>query len=133
MADRTEIRFVNIDEFKGKLNLITNTLPNVIDKLLKYTAGLVLKSVRMKTPVRTGNLRRKWAIGEISSGGDNSSVEIINNAEYAQAVEYGKHSGKGGFFEGRFMLKRALDETESNIVYIVEAFMQKFIDKVVGK
>lgn len=131
MADRTEFRFVNIDEVKGKLNFLNNNFPSSIKNIMNKIGGMMLKATRMKTPVKTGNLRRKWAIGDVKADGNEASVEIINNAEYAQAVEYGRT--KRGFTQGQFMMKRGMDETEAQVPSIIDAEMQKFMDQAGGK
>lgn len=133
MADDSYIRFVNVDEVKGKLNFLNNNFPSSIKNVMNKIGGTLLKTTRMKTPVLTGNLRRKWAIGEVKADANEASVEIINNAEYASPVEFGHKTRGGGFVPGRFMLKQGMDETEKQAASIIDTEMQKFVDQAGGK
>ncbi|MBS4172120.1 HK97 gp10 family phage protein [Bacillus sp. FJAT-49736] len=48
--------------------------------------------MKRRTPVNTGDLRRKWTVGNIERQGSSYVVEIFNNLDYASFVEYGFRS-----------------------------------------
>lgn len=52
-----------------------------------------IRTVKPKTPVDTGELRRSWQIGQVNWMKDNVEIEILNGKEYASFVENG-HRGK---------------------------------------
>lgn len=127
--DKNEIRILNLSEVKKQLFNLESEFPGAAKKIMGKVAGVILKTVRDKTPVDTGNLRRKWAIGNVVSDKDTAMAEIINNTIYAQAVEYGRKKGNKGYTEGKFMLRKGMDEVEKEIPNILNDEMQKYVDK----
>lgn len=63
------------------------------------------------TPVDTGNLRRSWKKSDVEYTNKEMVVKITNNADYASFVENGHRKVNGGWQEGVFMNKNALDRT----------------------
>lgn len=120
------MRFVNIDEFSGRLDDIIKNCPDALKKILKFIGLEALKLTRHNTPVVTGNLRRNWFLGAPQIDKDGAKIEISNNTEYGYVVEHGKKTGSKGYFPGRFMLRRSLDEVELNKKTIVERMIEKF-------
>ena len=59
-------------------------------KFLLDSADLVLRKTKPRTPVRTGDLRRGWALGNIIIYNNNIGVEIINNAWHDLETIFGK-------------------------------------------
>lgn len=125
----SEIKIVNIDDIKNRLFSLEKMFPGAIKSIMQQMAGVLLKSVKDKTPVDTGNLRRKWALGEVKADSKEASVEVTNNTEYAAHVEYGHRKRGGGMVEGRFMLRRAMDEVAKNLPDVLEDQIQRYVDK----
>lgn len=69
-----------------------------------------LKSVKLKTPVDTGYLRRSWNMEQ-----GHYRVTIGTNVKYALPVEEGHRTRSGGFVEGKHMLKTTIEEFETEI------------------
>ncbi len=67
-----------------------------------------------KTPVDTSLLRDGWKVGNIKKKGNAYCIEVFNNTEYANHVEYGhrKRAGNGNV-EGVKMLEISLSELDS--------------------
>ena len=127
-----------IDRFDRALNILLKKVPNGLLKAFKMVMLDLIARVKKLTPVGQypkgsgragGNLRRKWALGEIVSRETLIEGEIINNAEYALPVEEGHKTKSGGFVQGRFMLKKAMMESEKEIVNTFEKIVQKICDK----
>lgn len=98
-------------------------------KFLLESADLVLRKTKPRTPVRTGDLRRGWALGKIIVYNNNLGVEITNNAwhdletifgkdkshYYASHIEYGFTLPNGSYYPGRYMLTISLAEVRQSM------------------
>ena len=108
-------------EFKEKLESFDE------DALMKEIAGelaaRLLRKVKKRTPVDTGELRRNWQVGNIHMFGKYCVVEVYNATEYAEWVEFGhrrviKVKGTGekravGWQPGKFMLTISTKEIDN--------------------
>ena len=96
--------------------------------------------VRANTPVDTGDLRRSWALTGPDKKGLKFEMDLANNLEYAEHVEYGHRQEPGrfvpaigkrlkaDFVPGSYMLRdgtRRLEETLGPAV-------QREVKKAVG-
>ena len=96
--------------------------------------------VRANTPVDTGDLRRSWALTGPDKKGLKFEMDLANNLEYAECVEYGHRQEPGrfvpaigkrlkaDFVPGYYMLRdgtRRLEETLGPAV-------QREVKKAVG-
>lgn len=74
-------------------------------------AQKVVREVKRKSPVQTGNLRRRWD-GHAEKRSDGADIIISNDAEYAAAVNNGHRivsNGRTvGYKEGRHMLETGI-------------------------
>lgn len=90
--------------------------------------------IKRKTPVDTGDLRRRWTVGNVERRGDAYVVEITNNLEYASFVEYGHRTGKDltGWVEGRFMATISMKEIERMLPGYIEKKQVELLEKIMG-
>ena len=104
MAENFEIK--GLDKFIIKLNDMNVNFNKDLQKLVEKYGGLILRGVKQKTPVDSGQLRRSW---QLEKG--NLYVKIYNNTEYGIYVEYG-HRTRGGksYVEGFYMLKTTFEK-----------------------
>ena len=72
--------------------------PGQIDEVVRVTSNETLNEITKETPVKTGNLRRKWLLKRVSD----SVYEIYNKVKYAPHVEWGT---KAHDIEGNPLLK----------------------------
>lgn len=114
----------------------------------------IIGKVKLRTPVNSGDLRRRWQPGEIRITGNVIEAEVINDLEYASDVEYGFRSHfvpgywegntfvyskgaktgmqvgpPGGRVPGRFMLKISLEEMERELPTYLDEKLQAFLDQ----
>ena len=141
-------RYVKADlrEFKQwQLDLESSWLTfedEFLTKFLLERAREVIERVKPRTPVKTGNLRRSWRIGDkIFYYERNIGVEIINDAYheleaeygkgnseyYASLIEYGYKQKDGTHYEGRFMLTITLDEVRNSMPSLFLADFEKWV------
>lgn len=76
-------------------------LPRVFDEEITIAMndeGLDWRDdVRSNTPVDTGDLRRSWVFEGVTKSGFIFEMELSNNLEYADHVEYGHRQEPGRF------------------------------------
>lgn len=97
----TEYTFDGLDEWEKNLaQIIDRQYPEEFKQMVIDIAEQALGKAKELTPVQTGRLRDAWNLGTIEKRGDTYYIEIYNNVEYAEPVEYG-HRMKGGGFKKR--------------------------------
>ena len=79
MAENFEI--YGLEEFIKGLNKMDSSIKEELQKLVDKYGGLILRDVKRKTPVDTGQLRRSWQLEK----GD-LYVRIFNNTEYGLII-----------------------------------------------
>ena len=91
-------------------------MPELLGKVgLKF-----VRQVKKATPVQTGNLRRKWYIKDPIKSGGGWSVEVANNAEYAEFVNNGhrivnRQGQQVGVFVGYRFMEATADAFEPHL------------------
>ena len=97
-----------LERFRDRLAKLEKDARAFTEYSAKDLASRLLRAVKLRTPVDTGNLRRNWTVGEITKNGRTFRIEIINPTEYAVYVEYGHRTANHkGWIEGRFMLTKS--------------------------
>ncbi|UVX34162.1 MAG: putative tail-component [Bacteriophage sp.] len=134
--------------FEKRMNEYNKLVPNAAERGMKLLAASIIRSVKVLTPWKTGNLRKNWNMSQ--QGND---IVIYNNVEYAYYVEYGHRkrgkskktilrqmsravktskatkrtvkTSKEQFVPGRFMLRRAFDSIDKKAAQIIEREIRK--------
>lgn len=129
-------------QYRDKLQKVQNELPAFNEAMVKELASRLLRMVKYRTPVISGELRRNWTIGEITRNGATITVDIINPTEYAIYVEYGHRQQVGryvpalgkklkqGWVTGRFMLTKSEMLLESRAPGIIEAKLVRWLGEM---
>lgn len=77
----------------------------------------LVREVKRKTPVKTGNLRRRWD-SSVQKGNGDLQIIVSNDAEYAAPVNNGHrvviHGKERGYKEGHHMLERGISSYQDN-------------------
>lgn len=118
------VKINGFDMLNTKWKKIVAEYPEHRDTLLTQQAELLINDVKMKTPVDTGTLRNAWKHTSVNSG----VIEIYNNTEYANHVEYGHRTSKGGFVKGRKMLHRSIVGFKSKFLRNTRTIMRNLLD-----
>lgn len=88
----------------------------IVTKHANQMGQKLVKSIKSKTPVITGNLRRRWT-SEVNAGKGDVLIEVKNDAEYAAWVNNGhrlvSHGKTIGKVDGKHMLERGIEEYKS--------------------
>lgn len=122
------------------LSLEEGELDSFVKSQTAEMGNRFLGRVKELTPVRTGNLRNKWAVSEVATDYQGPYVTVYNSEDkYASYVEYGHKQQPGRYVpelgkrlvkswvNGRFMMTTAKMEIESQIPSIVQRNMENFI------
>ena len=120
MAENFEI--YGLEEFIKDLNKMDSSIKEELQKLVDKYGGLILRDVKRKTPVDTGQLRRSWQLEK----GD-LYVKIFNNTSYSIFIEFG-HRTRGGksYVEGVYMLKTTFEKQVKNFESDLEKLLGKY-------
>lgn len=129
MSD-TDYSFDGLDEWEQRLSqAIESQYPAEFREMVLDVAEQLQGKVKEKTPVKTGHLRREWHIGEIEKRGNEYYVEVYNNVEYVEPVEYGhrKRGGKG-FVRGAHMMELSLQEVQQHLPGYLREWLNDFLN-----
>lgn len=125
----SEYSFVGLDEWEKKLaKVIERDYPEEFQKMVIGIAAEVEGRTKEKTPVKTGLLQNTWRIGEIVKKGNEYVIEVFNNTEYAENVEYGHRTRGGGFKKGAHMFELSLKEVQDRLPDYLRNWMNDFIN-----
>ena len=126
---RTEYTFDGLDRMEKNLSqMIEQKYPAEFKKMVKQIAYELQGAAKKNTPIDTSHLRDNWKVGKIIKMGDEYYVEVYNNVEYAEPVEYG-HRKKGGrgFVKGAHMMSISLNEINNRLPRYLREWIQDFI------
>ena len=127
---RVDLR--QLKAFERKLaKLATADYEKFCEDCAKELAARLLGKVIRRTPVAPvngGTLRRGWTIGQLKKSGSIYEIEVINNTEYAQYVEFGhRTSNHQGWVNGRFMMTISADEIDQQAPAIIERKLTRML------
>ncbi|MBB6632764.1 HK97 gp10 family phage protein [Cohnella thailandensis] len=93
-----------------------------------------LRKIKKRTPVDSGDLRRNWQVGRVERQGDAYVVEIYNNTDYAQFVEFGHRTGADltQWVEGRFMMTISMQEIERELPRYLDKRMAELLNDLMN-
>lgn len=111
-----------LDNILNNLNNIQNNFPRDLQRLVDKHGGILLRNVKQRTPVDTGQLRRSW---ELEKG--DLYVKLFNRTEYGLHVEYG-HRTRGGrnYVEGVYMLKTSFGNQKEKFSDELEELLKRY-------
>lgn len=118
-ADFSEFRKL-ADTFKKALD--ERVVERLIQDILLELAFRAEAKIKRRTPVDTGALRRNWKVSKVIKKGNTYEVEISNNTEYAQFVEFGHRYGIDltKWKEGRYMMTISMKEVEREMAAVIQ-------------
>ena len=110
-------------DFKKKMKKLQSDFPSFNKILLGRLGMRLMAKVKLLTPKDTGLLQRSWFLSTPKITPTEASIELKNNLGYALAQEYGARGRNG-----RFMLRKGIEEIEPQMPQILETEIQHFID-----
>ncbi len=127
---KTDYDLSGLDEVEKMLaQMIEHDYPEEFKKLVIGLAYDLEGRAKDKTPVQTGYLRNQWHIGQIVKRGNEYYIEVCNNVEYAEAVEYGHRTrGGNGFVPGKHMMELSLNEVQKALPGYLREWLRNFLN-----
>lgn len=125
----TDYKFQGLDKWEKKLaQMIDSQYPEEFRKMVIDVAVQLEGKVKEKTPVKTARLRNAWRVGKIQKRGNEYYIEVYNNVEYAEPVEYGHRTGGGSFVKGAHMMELSLQEVQQHLPDYLREWLNDFIN-----
>lgn len=126
---RTEYTFDGLDRMERNLSqMIEQKYPAEFKKMVKQIASELQGAAKQKTPTDTTWLRDNWQVGSLIKRGNEYYIEVYNNVEYAEPVEYGhRKRGGRGFVRGAHMMSISLNEINNRLPRYLRNWIQDFI------
>lgn len=105
-----------------------------IREFMAEMAMRALRKVKKLTPVESGELRRNWKVTNVFKQGNSYVVELYNNTDYAQFIEYGHRSGIDltEWTEGRFMMTISIQEIERELPIYLDKRMTQLLNDIMN-
>lgn len=112
------------DRLNKKFARIVREFPEHAEILIDQQGELLKKDVKENTPTDTGWLKINWEKTPVKD----LSTTVYNNVEYANHVEYGHRTLKGGFVKGAKMLHKAVAHRKSVFLQDTRKIMKELLN-----
>lgn len=127
---QSDIVIEGLDEFEKKLvQIISHDYPREFEQMVIQVANDLKDATADITPVDTSHLQENWFVGELVKRGNDYYIEVYNNVEYAEPVEYGHRTKKGGFVEGSHMMELSVELLKIQLPSYLRDWLSDFISK----
>lgn len=126
----SDIILDGFDEFEKQLTkIIEQTYPKEFEQMVIQIATDLQIAVQDATPVDTSHLQENWFVGDLVKRGNEYYIEVYNNVEYAEPVEYGHRTLDGGFVEGAHMMELSVELLKLQLPAYLKDWLSDFISK----
>ena len=120
-----------LDEFEKALTKeIEINYPREFEKMVIQIAIDLQTAVQDATPVRTSHLQENWFVGDLVKRGNTYYIEVYNNVEYAEPVEYGHRTKNGGFVEGAHMMEISIELLKIKLPQHLRNWLSDMLNKL---
>lgn len=114
MAIKVDIK--GLDDSLRKLKDLPRVFDEELSKAMNDEGFDWRDDVRANTPVDTGLLRSSWVFAGVEKSGFIFEMDLSNNVEYAEYVEYGHRIGLGtNYVSGYYMLRDGTNKLEESL------------------
>ena len=121
------------DEYAKKLKDIKANVPAVFQKVAKLGAvkarNEAVKIADEEKLVDTGAYKRNWHAEGVEVANDTYGVTLINSMDYASHLEWGHKLRNGKRWKGKFVGRRAIDETRYYCLQKLDDMFEKLYAK----
>lgn len=127
----SDIIVEGLDEFEKALTKeIKINYPREFEKMVIQIAIDLQTAVQDATPVRTSHLQENWFVGDLVKRGNTYYIEVYNNVEYAEPVEYGHRTKNGGFVEGAHMMEISIELLKIKLPQHLRNWLSNMLNKL---
>lgn len=125
----TDYSFEGLDALERQLaRMIEQEFPEEFKALVIQIAYELQGQVKQNTPHQTGVLQEGWEVGRLEKRGDEYYIEVYNNVEYVEPVEYGHRTRGGkGFVKGKHMMSLSLEKVSKRLPAYLQEWLDDFI------
>jgi len=127
----TDYSFDGLDEWEKALSKAIETeYPAEFEQMVIDLAFRLQGKVKDNTPAgETGDLRNSWDVGDIEKRGGEYYIEVYNNIEYVEHVEYG-HRTRGGknVVKGKHMMEISMAELNNLLPTYLRTWLSDFLN-----
>ena len=129
-----------LDDLLDKVNNLSPRIDQAVMFAMNDEGLSWRDDVRANTPVDTGDLRRSWTLTGPDKRGLKFEMDLANNLEYAEHVEYGHRQEPGrfvpaigkrlkaDFVPGHYMLRDGTRRLEDSLKPAVQKEVRKAIE-----
>ncbi|WP_459884104.1 HK97 gp10 family phage protein [Clostridium novyi] len=134
MGENT-FEFRGVNEFQEELRRIKNEFPDAEEKILNKGIRTLKDMSKEKTPYRTGDKRHikdEYKVTKAKWNGDCMESSMTNTAPHFHLIERGhiqldRKGNEVGFVPGQHMVKRSMEQMESEFPQTVEKMIGKLL------
>lgn len=133
MSD-VEFKFDGLDEIMEELKEAERKVPDVSEKVLKKSMNKVRKLSKEKTPVGKSkkHIKDKYKVLPIEFESDGMNIKMTNTSPTFHLIEKGhrivtKSGVEKGWYEGKHMVERSMEEMEEEFPKILEKEIKKIL------
>ncbi len=125
----TYYRFDGLEQAEKNLaKIIEQTYPAEFKQMVVQVGYELQGLTKANTPVDTSLLRDGWKVGSIKKNGNAYYIEVFNNIEYVEYVEYGhRKRGGSGAVAGVKMFEVSLAEMNNALPSYLRSWLNDFI------
>lgn len=127
----SDIIVTGLDEAEMSLaKFIDQTYPSEFRKMVVSVAEDLKSAVQDKTPVDTQYLQDHWFVGEIKKIGHEYLIEVYNNEEYVEPVEYGHRTKNGGQVAGAHMMEVSIETLKVLLPQYLKDWLSTLLERL---
>lgn len=123
--------FDGLDDWeKDLMDVIQSDFPREFERLVIDLASELHEQVTDRTPVDTSNLQTNWKVGKIVKKGRDYYIQVYNNTDYAEHVEFG-HRKKNSeeMVPGAHMTEISLAVLDARLPLYLQDWLSVFLDE----
>lgn len=137
----TEYRLDGLDEWEQAMaQAVDQQYPEEFKAMVIRIAMELQGKVKEKTPRQTGRLQGAWEVGGIRKSGEDYVIDVYNNVEYAEAVEWGHRQTPGRYVpalgkrlkvktvKGAHMMELSLQELDAVLPGYLQEWLIDFLN-----
>lgn len=127
----SEIIVDGLDEIEKALTkMIEHDYPREFEKMVIQIAVDLQTAVQDVTPTRTTHLQQNWFVGDLVKKGSSYVIEVYNNVEYAEPVEYGHRTKNGEFVEGAHMMEISVEVLKVKLPQYLKDWLSDMLNEL---
>ena len=134
---KTGLKPFKVEEMAQELTqIIRKGYPQEARRLLDDMGNSLVRRVKIRTPVKEGDLRTAWTADKTKSKGRELYKEVTNSKKYATWIEYGvrtdPRTDKKIYTKAQYPLTKSLKTLERDMPKLVKRTYDKIMEGLDG-